>query len=286
MVEPAKSVLSIVQANVAPFPALRAAFDTLYGAIAKRQDVAFLLSGSLAGDTVSDLSDLDIEVVAQPGTDVKELAQWLKDLVWSLGKVIAQFPASHLGLPDLHINFIERDGTIVKVDVWAMGLEGLPFVADATVLHDPGGFVAAARAKLPSGGGPTPDYSDLHQKFVGWMWFTFSKIRRDQLFEAVESLDVMRSFVILPFLHLLAQNPPHGYRYLEKRLPAEHHAPFLTTFPSSHDRPEVARAFWAMVDLFRVAQTKVGERLGGKLQGANLERMVSLIRDYDESHGR
>jgi len=271
-----------VQAKTRPFPELRAAYDAIYRAIAARDDAALLLSGSLVGDTVvSDMSDLDIEVVARPGTDIAALDRWVKDLVRGLGKVIAEFPATHLHLPDLEIVFVERRGTVLKVDVWTMSTEGLPFVAGAVAVHDPGGFVAAARAALAEGGGSVPDYGDLHHKLVGWTWFTFTKLRRGQLFEAVESLDVMRSFALLPFLHLLESNPPHGYRYLEQRLPAPRRAALLATFPRAHEEAEIFRALLATADLFRSIQPEVSAKLGAPLRAADLERMVQLIHEYD-----
>jgi hypothetical protein len=225
-------------------------------------------------------------IVAKPGTPMDELRQWVKDEVAKVAPPIAQFPANHLGIPDLAVFFLDYNGELVKVDIWTMSSDGLARLSSALVVHDPGGFIAAARAALPTSpaSSPSPDYSDLHHKFCGWMWFTHSKIARSNLFEAIESLDFfMRGYALLPFLHLLASTPSHGYRHLEQQLPEPMLTALRATYPRSHDKEEVTRAFWALIDLFTSIQPEVEARLGTSLRKADLARMTELIRLSEQS---
>jgi hypothetical protein len=273
------SLLAPVRSKLEDLPHLREAFDEIYAKVTARSDVALLLAGSLVDGHVSDLSDLDCELVVAEPDQVQPVRRWAQELVAGLGSVLARFPADHIGMNDLDVTFLERDSKVVKVDVWTLDVGRVWMLRDALVLHDPGGRVAKAHAE-PSPSFPPPRYSDLDHKFCGWMWFTFGKIRRDHLFESVESLDFMRGYALMPFLHLLHENPPQGFRNLEARLPPQRLDALHGTYPHGHDRAEIERAFWAMVDLFRAIRPAVRERLGQELDASQLERMYELIRSY------
>ena len=79
---------------------------------------------------------------------------------------------------------------------------------------------AALPERRPEESGPAEgiDFADLIHKFTGWAWYTYAKIARGELFEAVNSLDCMRVRALLPCLQLLSGLPFEGYRRIEARL--------------------------------------------------------------------
>jgi hypothetical protein len=212
-VDPAAAYEKACEA-LAPFPRLEAAFVTIGSPLVAHDGLSVLLSGSIAAGNVDAMSDIDLEIVVHDAAHVAVERARIDARIRSLGNVVAHFPATHLGLPDLLIYFVEADGTLIKVDAWTSDVRIVAELPDATIIHDPGGVVAAERARLGAAGGrPRLDYDDLHQKFVGWMWFTTVKIRRGHLFEAIESIDFMEE-LRTPALH-----PPHR-RQSAARVPA------------------------------------------------------------------
>jgi hypothetical protein len=264
---------------LAPFPKLQSAFVRICSPLVARDDLSVLLLGSIGGGRVDAMSDIDLEVVVHDASRVALERARIDERIRTIGNLLAHFPATHLGMDDLLVYFVEDEGTVIKIDVWTSDVRIVAGLGDAQIIHDPGGVVAAERARLGgSGGRPPPDYDDLHQKFVGWMWFTAIKVRRGHLFEAIESIDFMRSFALLPFIHLVDDNPPQGYRHLEDRVPPAHADALRETFVCRYDPAEVTRAFWSLVELFRSLQPEVEKRLGRPLKGGALAQMTDLVR--------
>ena len=267
------------QSRLGGFPRLRNVFEFLYNRISLATGVSVLLSGSVASGNVDELSDLDLELIVHDAANRQKVRDDVDRMIRELAKPIAHFPATHLGLRELEVYFLDYESTVVKVDIWTADMGSLPLLLDAALIHDPGGVVAQARARLRahSSSDAPADYDDLHHKFCGWMWFTAVKIRRGHLFEAVESLDFMRSYALLPLLHAARSNPLHGYRHLEQRLASTTLAELRETYPSRHDHAEITRAFGSLVDLFRRTVTDVEAHLGRSLNGGDLARMTESV---------
>lgn len=263
-------------------PRIARGFEALCRRLFKIETASVLLSGSGVTGSLDRLSDLDLEVLVHPGQEVAPIRREVDEAVRALGPMVAHFPANHLGLADLSVYVLAFEGEPLKIDVWTADLGILPALSGAAILHDPSGVVEGRRAQ----GGPpwAVDYDDLHNKFVGWMWFTTIKLLRGNLFEAVESLDFMRGYSLLPFLLLVAGAPAQGYRLLEERLSRAALDALAKTYPKHHERDEIRRAFWALVDLFRTTQTEAEEHLRRPVGGGDLLRMCEFVRAA-ERHG-
>lgn len=261
-----RGALARVRENLATHPLLARTFERVYTALATRDDVAILASGSLAGGTMDRLSDIDLELVVAPDSDTSQVRAFVEQTLSSIEKPLCRFPADHLGLNDLIVSFHEIDGTVVKVDVWVMTQAMLGFIPKAVVLHDPRGLAATR----PAPGGPPPrNYDDLSCKFCGWMWFTHIKIMRGHFLEALESIEVMRSFALLPSLHAAEGIPAEGYRLLEERLPRERLEHLYRTYARAIERDELHRAMDELAVLFQSVQSEPRQ--------ACVERMRQLI---------
>lgn len=297
--EAADAQVAEVRAALAAYPHLSHAFDTLFAACAARDDIGVLMSGSFVNGQPDALSDLDIELVVRPGADVAGVRAWIEDLVSGLGPVLAGFPADHLGLDNLLVFFLAQDDRVqtrvLKIDIWVMTTDELPYVPKARVLRDPGGFVAHHRRMLQGDGnagsvsgreaGPPIDFADLQNKLCGWAWFTYVKIARGHLLEAMESLDFMRSRALLPCLLLAEDLPMEGYRLLDLRLSAARRAALYQTFPTRHEPAALMHSLDAMLDLFLAIRPVVAGKLGHGQPAADLEGMRQLIRDHEQRGG-
>lgn len=241
--------LDRVRAHLAPHPHLAEAFERLFAALVADDagnDVAILASGSLAHGGMDARSDLDLEIVVAADADSAAVRARIDDTLAAIGTPLCRFPADHLGLDDLLVSFHDFGGRIVKIDVWVMPPAGLAFLPKAVVLHDPRGLASTR----PPAAHPSRDLDDLAAKFCGWMWFTHVKIARGHFLEAAESLEIMRSFALLPFLHAAGDLPREGFRLLEERLPPAHLAHLHRTYPRAHDAVELGRALDEMTALF------------------------------------
>jgi hypothetical protein len=258
-------------------PPKRDVFERLVAAIGARGDVAIAVSGSLSSGEVDDYSDLDLELVVGKN-QIAEVTEWMVPLVSAHGRLLARFPATHLGLPDLWIFFLEWQDTVVKVDVWVLTAADLArFVSGARV-------IVAGEVRAANGGGETgestakqPDFADLQNKFCGWMWFTCIKIARAELAEATESLEVMRSRALLPCLHYVHSTPYEGYRKLEKRLPAQLVKRLYSTYPKELSPGGVLHALRELTRLFEDTQAEMVGAVESGLRSANLTRMTALV---------
>jgi len=261
-----EQALARVRRNLAAHPLLARTFERVYEPLAAHEDLAILVSGSLATGTVDRLSDIDLELVVAPGSEIGEVRALADAALASIGRPLCRFPADHLGLEDLIVSFHEVDGTVVKIDVWIMTPAGLGLIPKAVVVHDPRG-VAAQR---PAPASPPPhDDDDLASKFCGWMWFTHVKIARGHFLEALESIEIMRSYALLPSLHAAEGLPREGYRLLEQRLPPARLAHLYRTYPTTIEAAEIYRALDELAVLF--------ESLQHDARGKCVDRMRSLV---------
>src|SRR5512133_1319637 len=97
------SAAELVSAGLAHQPALRRYHDAAIARFAARDDLGIIVSGSLATGAVDRWSDLDIELVVATRAEVAPTVAWMREQVHGLGPLLAEFPASHIGMPDLWI---------------------------------------------------------------------------------------------------------------------------------------------------------------------------------------
>jgi len=262
--------LARVRASLAGAPALAAVFEAVFAPLAARDDLAVLASGSLANGTMDRWSDLDLEVVIAPRVDAAEVRDAVRHALDGAAKPLSRFAADHLGLADLMVSFMERDGRVIKADVWVMRQDGLAMVPGAVVLHDPSGLAASRPAPFER---PPADLDDLYKKFCGWMWFTHVKLARGHFLEALETVEFMRAYALLPALHRVENLPRENYRLLETRLAPERLQWLYRTYPAGVDRDEIYRAMFELAALFSDLHRALGRT------DQCVERMRALIEE-------
>jgi hypothetical protein len=262
------------------FPVLAQFFDACMERFAAMPDVAVAVSGSLSKGSLDRYSDLDFELGIPPGLEVGAMKEWVSREISALGTRLAFFPADHLRLDDLLVFFFDVGGTIVKVDIWVMPAQALAGLPGAKVIHDPRGILAS---RIAPGAVPESDshyFSDLVNKFTGWMWFTCVKIARGEMMEADSSLDTMRSFALMPCLQLVEDLPREGYRCIEHRLAPRRLEQLRLTFPHGLDRQSLCGALLEMSRLFVSLQPEVANRLGREHRTADFDRMSEIVQRW------
>jgi len=226
---------------------LRDALQRLLDSIDIPRSVRVEVQGSIARGDADRYSDADLRFTGEPES-VAHLREAFPGVLATLGTVLSAFPATHLGLDDLLVTFVEVDGRVVKIDA--------DFSAGESSHSDE---ISSARLQ------------DGDRKFVGWMWYTFAKIGRGEYFESAAALDTMRGSALVPLLLHMMQLPPEGYRRLELRLSAAVQGELRATYPRTLEQDELLRAFLAMTDFYRRLRKH-------DLSEARFDRMLAIIR--------
>lgn len=229
-----------VVARLAHVPALASGMRRAAEAVLARPGVGLAVKGSTASGTVDAWSDLDLEVALPAGAGSADHA-WARQVASSVGRIVCWFPADHIGLADLLIFFIDLDGAVVKLDLNLAGTGG--------------GMVIRTASGGPPAPGSRPDTGrwtneGLCRRFCGWSWYTWTKLARGEVVEAVDALACMRGRALLPLLQRLRGLPEEGCRRLEVRLARPDLDRLHATHPSGVDASEVRRALGDAVEWF------------------------------------
>ena len=265
-----------------PHRELASVFDLCLASFRQRE-LTVVARGSLAAGRVDALSDLDFAVLAAAPDEVAELQAWVRGTVFSCGRLLAHFPASHIGLDDLLIFFLEVGPWIVKVDVEATAVERWHSSAGDVVLWDPQARYpspAPPAAGAPQSAPNLPDVGLAGRRLCGWLWYTFTKIERGELFEAANSLEVMRKLALLPLVLHLEQLPQEDFRRLEARLPSAAVAELRSTYPAEFERPAFHRA------LLNLGQAFLARAAAGALPAEEIEALRTMLGTIGQLAGR
>lgn len=231
-----------------------------------------VLKGSLAKGTGDQFSDVDLELHCDSPAHRSRLRQILRGFMGRHGQVLAMFPATHIPLPDLDIHFVEVGGSVVKLDIHYLNRTPHDDISGGVLLvHRDRGI---DKAPLPSA--PSDDasfFTDLHNKFAGWIWYTHGKIGRSELWEAEDSLNVMRARALLPALQFARGLPMEGCRYLETRLTRTDLARLRASRPETPDADGLRSALASMVEFFESLMPAVAAKLGREFRSAKLESL-------------
>jgi hypothetical protein len=201
--------------------------------------------GSFVVGVLDEQSDLDLIVVP-----VRELASdVLRDgpeLARRLGPLLAAFPGDHVG--ELRLFICLFGPPLLHVDFKFLSTDELSHrVEDPAVLWDRHGRVRAALS-TSKGVYPSPRFQWMEDRFWVWAHYTATKIRRGELFEAIDALTFVRARVLGPLLLAEAGAQPNGVRRVEERAPRE--LASLRRTIAAHDRASCRDALLATVDLY------------------------------------
>ncbi|MDJ0841107.1 MAG: nucleotidyltransferase domain-containing protein [Acidobacteriota bacterium] len=285
MIQPNMSLAEIREA-IAAFPVMLKGFDACLDRLKLLEGIAVGVKGSLIKSTTDRYSDLDLCVVVPQAEQFDDAREKVSQQLTEIGWVLANFPATHIGMPNLLINFIELDGEIVKLDVEIKLLSQVPTRADMSVIHDPGDILRDLPGDQPSGPFGSPEeFSDIYRKFSGWIWYTYTKIARGELLEAFDSLNMMRGWALLPCFQIAENIPREGYRYVEKRLSTESLEKLRATYPQGLERADLLLTLKRMSTTFLDLQPTVAQRLGRDFFEAEPTAILKAI-DTEEEQRR
>jgi hypothetical protein len=240
--------------------------------VARAGGADLLLKGSLAKGTGDEFSDVDLELHCDTPAERSRLRHVLSGFMERHGRMLASFPATHISLPELDINFLEIDGCVVKIDIHYLCRTPHSQVSGGALLVYRHGYEVEA----PLGSPANVDasfFTNLHQKFSGWMWYTHCKVGRGELWEAEDSLNVMRSRALLPMLQFARGLPLEGCRNLETRLMPSDLAKLRSTRPQIPNADGLRDALTCMVDFFESLLPTIAAKLGREFRAAQIESL-------------
>jgi len=177
--------------------------------------VGVAAAGSWADDSMDEHSDLDLVIGVQSSMFDEVMADRQR-IASTLGHLVASFSGEHVGEPRLliclyadpllHVDlkFIDADRTGGSVDRPAL-LWGSQAFSDA--LRD--SFT----------GYPPPDEPWLEHRFWTWIHYGAAKVRRGELYEAIDLITFLRSRVLGPLILASVGEKPAGVRRLERAAP-------------------------------------------------------------------
>ena len=228
--------------------------------------VAILAGGSYLSNSLDRYSDLDLVIACEQG-HFAELMLEREAQAASLGSLLEAFSGEHVGEPRLLICLYEQP--LLHVDLKLVELDDLSDrVEDPALLwaRDDRASAALSRGVAEY---PAPDARWLERRFWVWCHYTAAKIGRGELFDALRSLDYLRSVVLGPLGLQRAGARPSGVRRVETVDPEL--AERLRATVASYDAADCLRALVACVDVYRWLQP---------LGGAEAPRVEQVVRRY------
>ena len=169
--------------------------------------------GSFILNNTDEYSDLDLVIVVDPPmyTDVfkdrKLIAQ-------NLGSLLESFTGEHVGEPRLLICLYGPP--LLHVDLKFISLNDIHNrVEDPIIIWERDSILTDIISKTKSKY-PVPDIEWIENRFWVWIHYIAGKIGRGELFEAIESLSFLRSYVFGPLILLKNNTRPQGVRKIEK----------------------------------------------------------------------
>jgi predicted nucleotidyltransferase len=207
-----------------------------------------VISGSAVTGGIDPWSDLDLVVFVEDSAEAALTVEHF-DIVARLGKdLLSAFRGDHVGEPRVLICLY--DDPLLHVDVKFMAHK------DAATLHYPA-EVLWSRDEPPSLPGPGParafDVQWCANRIATWAHYVGVKIERGELFEALHSLDYLRTRVLAPLIAVEAGFEARALRRIE-----ETQSPRLESLARTvcgYDRnaalasaKEAFRLAWSLVD--------------------------------------
>lgn len=278
-------------AGIPSQPALHVAMrliENVARAVAAVGGTEVTLSGSFASGNADQYSDVDLEIACVTPAARSRAKLAAVGAIEASGIVLASFPATHLGLPHLMIHFVEIDGVLAKIDL-AYSVRtpeqrpGLGLVLVRPACAEPMSDITPMLLDLGiPHSRPTPNsepelFIEAYQRLVGWAWYTHTKIERGELWEADDSLSVMRARALMPLLLFARGLPQEGNRRLESRLGLTDQVRLQSTRPAGLARDQLHDALLAMIDLADSIAPTVASKLGREFRLADLTRMRHFI---------
>jgi hypothetical protein len=222
-----------------------------------------LLGGSNVAGGMDFYSDVDLDVMVADAAFDAVFAERDRVLA-AVGRPLFRFMADIPGGEHLSVVLYDSPAGPVKLDVEyhrASAIVPTWWLTRCRLLVDRTGALAATlAATLAASAGlqpPAPrveDLQELNQKFWPWCWYTFGKIVRGELWEAVDALHIIRTRTLVPLIAWAAGFRLEGSRRLERQADADLLGRLAATIALPERAPLYAalRASIALYDTLRV----------------------------------
>ena len=235
-------------------PALHAAF--LKGALPRLQAderiVAVAAGGSFLTGGMDEYSDLDLVIAVSPAA-VSQIMQERRELASTLGTLVAAFTGEHVGEPRLLICLYGPP--LLHVDLKFISLPDAAYrVEDPVILWERDTQLSAIHRRSEAVY-PTPDLQWIEDRFWVWVHYIAAKIGRGELFDAYDSLALLRMLALGPLALLTQGARPSGVRKVETH--AQPHLEDLIRTTGSYDRLACIAALQAAATLYRKLRAQV-----------------------------
>jgi hypothetical protein len=209
--------------------------------------------GSWAYGDYDEYSDLDLLIIHKNKTrfDLKTIRQ----LAHGCGELIASYGGEHLGKDSMLICLY--DNPVRRVDLTAVTLQ--KYVDDQVqlpkIIDDTDGLLKKVESQI-NGHYPPVNFQRIEDRFWVWIINAAQKVRRGDLFEAINYLSSIRKNALLKLIHALNGSEPRGYRSLhtiapglEKRLHPTH--------PKEVNMTELSASLKATIDCYLLLRAKL-----------------------------
>lgn len=252
--------------------------EAIAGTVLACGDADMVLTGSLSTGSGDAYSDIDLTMCCDGPTSRLRLQAAVAQCLQQHGRAIAQFPATHLQMPDLLIHFWDCQDTLVKIDILYLHESAASQPQQGLLLVGVPPFLASAPHAAGHAAPADPAFlEDTYNKFCGWIWYTHTKIARGEYWEADDSLNVMRAKGLLPMLQLAHGLPLEGYRHAEQRLSPPLLVRLAETRCDELAPTQLYRALFASCRFFAETVQLVSASHGDAWLTARLELMVDFV---------
>ena len=254
---------------------------------------AVVVGSQARTDTPADRwSDLDVILIVDDPEPYAESAEWVSEFGTPALTFLEDTPAGQrerrvlyetgedVDLPLLPLSTLDRLGQSQNAN--ALLARGYRLLVDKIGLEERLQSLVE-RAPVPTQPGQA-DFDQLASDFWYHALWTAKKLRRGEVFTAIECLDAYMKarLVTLMGWHARAVDPSvdtwHGGRFLERWADAGALAALERAY-AQYDVRDVARALWETIDLFHGLEEETAGRLGltTDLDHADLRRRVAEV---------
>ena len=224
---------------------------------------AAFLSGSTATGSMDTYSDVDLGIVCKDARAMDEL--WSLRWQWDFHSWGHRFDADHIKEHFVIYLFNgegDDEAELVKADIAFYTLETLPSSAGAPyrVLWDKSGKLAEWVKEKNGAEATKPNWDDVNhedERFWAWLVYLMLHAYRGELFEAAESVAMVRN-VTMTWFARLAGNASFNPRRLEERASVDELTQFYHFFPMP-SRQSIGCACLALIDLHKELRDKVSK---------------------------
>ena len=217
--------------------------------------------GSYLLNEIDEFSDLDLLVYIEPDSYPEVLEQ--RSLIAAdLGQLVECFTGEHVGEPRLLICLFGPP--LLHVDLKFVSMTDIQDKVENPVIIWERGDRLSCLLYQKASRFPQPDSVWIEKRFWTWVHYTATKIGRGELFEALTSIDYLRTTVLGPLLLQKHQARPQGLRKIERHVSPGELTQLKTTL-ADYETAGCVTALKQAIKLYRSLRPQAGNPLAEHL---------------------